>query len=184
MSKLLVIVVSLLVGLSNGNGLKTIDCGLKTFFSTVIKAKIMPASVCPDSNPENSFNWKFLLLTHESSRSIYQWYKGKTKAVQVSVSQWTLCWKRSARRTDAQDKIWSVCPSPKWKKCNRVKSGKKQSLQDFWMSYNVIATSLSNHQAKRLIKKFPSLKNELSALAVILAQAPDTGWHAVGKWYF
>lgn len=43
------------------------------------------------------------------------------------------------------------------------------------MSYNVIATSLFKSQAKRLIKKFPSLKNELSALAVILAQAPDTG---------
>jgi mRNA-degrading endonuclease RelE of RelBE toxin-antitoxin system len=43
------------------------------------------------------------------------------------------------------------------------------------MSYNVIPTTTFKSQAKRLIKKFPSLKKELSDLSVTLSQTPDLG---------
>ncbi len=43
------------------------------------------------------------------------------------------------------------------------------------MSYNVIPTPTFKSQAKRLTKKFPSLKKELSDLNVILFQTPDLG---------
>ncbi len=43
------------------------------------------------------------------------------------------------------------------------------------MSYNVIPTPTFKSQAKRLIKKFPSLKKELSALSEILSLTPDFG---------
>ena len=43
------------------------------------------------------------------------------------------------------------------------------------MSYNVIPSQTFKSQAKRLIKKFPSLKKELSELNEILSQAPAFG---------
>ncbi|MBX9782245.1 MAG: hypothetical protein K2X48_03025 [Chitinophagaceae bacterium] len=43
------------------------------------------------------------------------------------------------------------------------------------MSYNVIPTPNFRLQAKRLIKKFPSLKKELSDLATALSQTPNAG---------
>lgn len=43
------------------------------------------------------------------------------------------------------------------------------------MSYNVIPTPTFKSQAKRLIKKFPSLKKELSELSDILSLRPDIG---------
>lgn len=43
------------------------------------------------------------------------------------------------------------------------------------MSYNVIPTPVFKSQAKRLIKKFPSLKKELSELSYTLSLTPDTG---------
>ena len=43
------------------------------------------------------------------------------------------------------------------------------------MSYNVIPTPNFKSQAKRLIKKFPSLKKELSDLNVTLSQMPALG---------
>jgi mRNA-degrading endonuclease RelE of RelBE toxin-antitoxin system len=43
------------------------------------------------------------------------------------------------------------------------------------MSYNVIPTPNFKSQAKRLIKKFPSLKKELSDLSITLSQTPDLG---------
>ncbi|MEJ0101207.1 MAG: hypothetical protein WDO19_01025 [Bacteroidota bacterium] len=43
------------------------------------------------------------------------------------------------------------------------------------MSYNVIPTPIFKTQAKRLIKKFPSLKKELSDLNITLSQTPATG---------
>jgi hypothetical protein len=43
------------------------------------------------------------------------------------------------------------------------------------MSYNIIPTRLFKSQAKRLIKKSPSLKNELSELSIILSEAPNQG---------
>jgi mRNA-degrading endonuclease RelE of RelBE toxin-antitoxin system len=43
------------------------------------------------------------------------------------------------------------------------------------MNYNVIPTPTFKSQAKRLIKKFPSLKKELSDLNFILSQTPDSG---------
>lgn len=43
------------------------------------------------------------------------------------------------------------------------------------MSYNVIPTPTFKSQAKRLIKKFPSLKKELSELSVTLSLTPDIG---------
>jgi mRNA-degrading endonuclease RelE of RelBE toxin-antitoxin system len=43
------------------------------------------------------------------------------------------------------------------------------------MNYNVIPTPTFKSQAKRLIKKFPSLKKELSDLNIILSQTPDSG---------
>lgn len=43
------------------------------------------------------------------------------------------------------------------------------------MSYNVIPTPTFKSQAKRLIKKFPSLKKELSALHDTLSLTPEAG---------
>ncbi len=43
------------------------------------------------------------------------------------------------------------------------------------MSYNVITTPTFKSQSKRLIKKFPSLKKELSELNDILIQKPTLG---------
>lgn len=43
------------------------------------------------------------------------------------------------------------------------------------MSYNVIPTSIFKSQAKRLVKKFPSLKKELVELLNTLSQSPATG---------
>lgn len=43
------------------------------------------------------------------------------------------------------------------------------------MSFNVIATPRFRRALKRLVKKFPSLKNEYAALIETLRLAPDTG---------
>ena len=43
------------------------------------------------------------------------------------------------------------------------------------MSYSVIPSGKFKKEAKRLIKKFPSLKQELLELSIILSQQPDTG---------
>lgn len=43
------------------------------------------------------------------------------------------------------------------------------------MSYNIIPTPIFKSQAKRLIKKFPSLKTELSELSIILSETPNHG---------
>lgn len=43
------------------------------------------------------------------------------------------------------------------------------------MSYSVIPTPTFKSQAKRLIKKFPSLKKELSELSDTLSLMPDIG---------
>ena len=43
------------------------------------------------------------------------------------------------------------------------------------MSYNIIPTPTFKLQAKRLIKKFPSLKKELSELNINLSESPALG---------
>ena len=43
------------------------------------------------------------------------------------------------------------------------------------MSYNIIPTPTFKSQSKRLIKKFPSLKKELSELNGILSGTPNLG---------
>lgn len=43
------------------------------------------------------------------------------------------------------------------------------------MNYNVIPTATFKSQAKRLIKKFPSLKKELSELSDTLSLTPNIG---------
>ena len=43
------------------------------------------------------------------------------------------------------------------------------------MEYNILPTPTFKSQAKRLIKKFPSLKKELSDLGDILSQTPSLG---------
>jgi hypothetical protein len=43
------------------------------------------------------------------------------------------------------------------------------------MSYNIIPTPFFKSQAKRLIKKFPSLKTELSELSTTLSVTPNLG---------
>lgn len=43
------------------------------------------------------------------------------------------------------------------------------------MSYSVKTISVFDRQIKRLIKKFPSLKKELQALVLQLAQQPTSG---------
>ena len=43
------------------------------------------------------------------------------------------------------------------------------------MNYNVIAIDKFKKEAKRLIKKYPSLKKELSQLSTILTANPTTG---------
>jgi mRNA-degrading endonuclease RelE of RelBE toxin-antitoxin system len=43
------------------------------------------------------------------------------------------------------------------------------------MSYNVEITKLFNKQAKRLIKKFPSFKSELTELILSLELEPTQG---------
>jgi mRNA-degrading endonuclease RelE of RelBE toxin-antitoxin system len=43
------------------------------------------------------------------------------------------------------------------------------------MSFSVIPSDKFKREAKRLIRKFPSLKKELAGLGVILEKEPDTG---------
>jgi mRNA-degrading endonuclease RelE of RelBE toxin-antitoxin system len=43
------------------------------------------------------------------------------------------------------------------------------------MSYKVTPTPTFKSQAKRLIKKFPSLKKELLDLSILLSENPETG---------
>lgn len=43
------------------------------------------------------------------------------------------------------------------------------------MSFSVIPSDKFKREAKRLIKKFPSLKQELADLSAILAKDPETG---------
>ena len=43
------------------------------------------------------------------------------------------------------------------------------------MNFSVIPTDRFKREAKRLIKKFPSLKQELAALSTLLEKEPDTG---------
>ena len=43
------------------------------------------------------------------------------------------------------------------------------------MSYSVIPIEKFKKEAKRLVKKYPSLKKELSALITILESNPTTG---------
>lgn len=43
------------------------------------------------------------------------------------------------------------------------------------MSYKIDTIPLFDKQAKRLAKKYPSLKNDLSALVKTLADAPEQG---------
>jgi mRNA-degrading endonuclease RelE of RelBE toxin-antitoxin system len=43
------------------------------------------------------------------------------------------------------------------------------------MDYNLIVLHLFNKQAKRLIKKYPSLRNELAELIAILKKDPKQG---------
>lgn len=43
------------------------------------------------------------------------------------------------------------------------------------MSYKIFSISLFDQQAKRLSKKYPSLKQDLSDLIVELAEKPDIG---------
>ena len=51
------------------------------------------------------------------------------------------------------------------------------------MSFEVRSIAVFERQAKRLLKKYPSLKDELIALAAALRQAPDQGV-AIGKGCF
>ena len=43
------------------------------------------------------------------------------------------------------------------------------------MSFNIQATSLFDRQIKRLVKKFPSLKNEYAQLVASLKENPEQG---------
>ncbi len=43
------------------------------------------------------------------------------------------------------------------------------------MSYNIIPSDKFKREAKRLIKKFPSLKSELASLNDLLKKHPDAG---------
>ena len=43
------------------------------------------------------------------------------------------------------------------------------------MPYSIIPTQQFKKEAKRLIKKYPSLREELRALGELLAQHPETG---------
>ncbi|MCF8449417.1 MAG: hypothetical protein K9G49_06035 [Taibaiella sp.] len=43
------------------------------------------------------------------------------------------------------------------------------------MSFSVIPSGKFKKEAKRLIKKFPSLKEELFELSMLLSERPDTG---------
>jgi mRNA-degrading endonuclease RelE of RelBE toxin-antitoxin system len=46
---------------------------------------------------------------------------------------------------------------------------------NFSMNFSVIPSDKFKKEAKRLIKKFPSLKQELTELSVILTAHPDSG---------
>jgi hypothetical protein len=48
------------------------------------------------------------------------------------------------------------------------------------MSFNVIPSDKFKKEAKRLIRKFPSLKEELRELSITLSEHPETG-KALGK---
>ncbi len=43
------------------------------------------------------------------------------------------------------------------------------------MSYNIIPSDKFKKQAKKLVKKYPSLKKELAALSLSLSDNPDQG---------
>ena len=43
------------------------------------------------------------------------------------------------------------------------------------MSFSIFPSDKFKKEAKRLSKKYPSLKDELAELATVLAEAPETG---------
>ena len=43
------------------------------------------------------------------------------------------------------------------------------------MSFSIIPSDKFKKEAKRLIKKFPSIKNELTELSITLTNEPETG---------
>lgn len=43
------------------------------------------------------------------------------------------------------------------------------------LNFSIIPTEIFKKQAKRLVKKYPSLRNELSNLSVLLKKNPDWG---------
>jgi hypothetical protein len=51
------------------------------------------------------------------------------------------------------------------------------------MSYKVIPTDKFKKEAKRLIKKFPSLKQELLELGQVLSNEPDNGTKLGNNFY-
>lgn len=51
------------------------------------------------------------------------------------------------------------------------------------MSYNVSSIPLFDKQAKRLAKKYPSLKNDLAQLLQSLADEPQQGKHLGNNFY-
>ena len=51
------------------------------------------------------------------------------------------------------------------------------------MSFEVISVDFFEKQAKRLIKKYPSLKKELEQLKTVLADSPETGTPLGGGCY-
>ena len=51
------------------------------------------------------------------------------------------------------------------------------------MSFSVILTDKFRREAKRLIKKYPSLKQELSNLSALLEKEPEAGKHLGNETY-
>jgi len=51
----------------------------------------------------------------------------------------------------------------------------------FWMSYNVKTIAVFERQAKRLVKKYPSLKSELLELVQLLKEVPQKQGTSLGN---
>ena len=100
---------------------------------------------------------------------------GKTQSVQLPLTDWEKLMNKLKKyeqtlkiKSDLKEAFDQVAELRKSKV-------KKQTLKDFLMGYNIVPTPKFKKETKRLVKKYPSLKNELRELGTLLLSNPTLG---------
>lgn len=100
---------------------------------------------------------------------------GKLQAVQLPIAEWeklqekVLFYEQKLNlRQDLSEAFKDVAKM-------RQKKSQSRNFPIFWMKFKVIPTDKFRKQAKRLVKKYASLKTELAELGSTLQENPQTG---------